>query len=254
MQITLFQAILIGFVYYLTNNGTPWLTGLGSISLRQPIVAGTVVGFILGKPIDGVIIGATINTLYLGFVNAGGTLPTDPGVGGVVGTALAIASGASPEVAMSIAVPVGLMGSMVWNLRQTLNSFFVQKMDKAAETGDTKLMARWQTWPPQILAMLVTVIPCAFLVYFGAEQTAAIIEKLAGTPLHILSVIGGILPALGLAMILRMLNTRNGIILLFVFGFFLRSYSGLSMLAVAIFAVVFGYFYSEVLYRKTEDQ
>ena len=253
MDITIIQAILIGFVYYLTNNGTPWLTGLGSISLRQPIVSGTVVGLILGQPVQGCIIGATINTLYLGFINAGGTLPTDPGVGGVVGTALALSSGASPEVAMPIAVPVGLMGSMVWNFRQTINSYFVHKMDKYAETADIDKMVFWQTWPTQIFAMAVTVIPCALLVYFGAEQAKGIIDSLAGTPLHILNVIGGVLPAIGIAMILRMLNTRSGILVLFVFGFFLRTYSGLSMLAVAIFAVVFGYFYSELMFRKEEE-
>lgn len=85
MQISIIQAILIGTLYYLTNNGVPWLTGLGSVSIRQPICAGTIVGLILGKPVEGCIMGATINTLYLGFVNAGGTLPTDPGIGGVVG-------------------------------------------------------------------------------------------------------------------------------------------------------------------------
>ena len=29
MQISIIQAILIGTLYYLTNNGVPWLTGLG---------------------------------------------------------------------------------------------------------------------------------------------------------------------------------------------------------------------------------
>lgn len=142
MHISIIQAILIGFLYYLTNNGVPWLTGLGSVSIRQPICSGTIVGIILGHPVEGCIIRATINTLYLGFVNAGGTLPTDPGIGGVVGTALAISSGATPEVAMSIAVPLGIMGTMVWNLRQTLNVYFVHKMDHYALTGNIK---RWHS-------------------------------------------------------------------------------------------------------------
>ncbi len=138
MQISIIQAILIGTLYYLTNNGVPWLTGLGSVSIRQPICAGTIVGLILGKPVEGCIMGATINTLYLGFVNAGGTLPTDPGIGGVVGTALALSANATPQVAMSIAVPLGVMGTMVWTLRQTVNIYFVHQMDKYAVTGDIK--------------------------------------------------------------------------------------------------------------------
>ena len=49
MKITLIQALLIGIVYYLGNIGTPWLSLLGSISVvYKPLVAGTLVGFILG--------------------------------------------------------------------------------------------------------------------------------------------------------------------------------------------------------------
>ena len=142
MQISIIQAILIGTLYYLTNNGVPWLTGLGSVSIRQPICAGTIVGLILGKPVEGCIMGATINTLYLGFVNAGGTLPTDPGIGGVVGTALALSANATPQVAMSIAVPLGVMGTMVWTLRQTVNIYFVHQMENMQLPG---ILKKWHS-------------------------------------------------------------------------------------------------------------
>lgn len=111
-------------------------------------------------------------------------------------------------------------------------------------------MAFWQLWPTQLLGMIVTIIPCALLVYFGADATSAVLEQLAGKPLHILTVIGGLLPAIGIAMIIRMLNTRNGILLFFTLGFYLRAYSGLSMLGVAIFAGIAAYFYGELKFRK----
>lgn len=138
MEISIIQAILLGTLYYLTNNGTPPLTGLGSVSIRQPVVCGTITGLILGDVVQGCIIGATINTLYLGFVNAGGTLPADAGIGGIVGTALALTSGSTAEAAIAIAVPLGIMGTMIWTLRQTVNIYFVHKMDKYAAIGDTK--------------------------------------------------------------------------------------------------------------------
>ena len=254
MQISIIQAILIGTLYYLTNNGVPWLTGLGSVSIRQPICAGTIVGLILGKPVEGCIMVATINTLYLGFVNAGGTLPTDPGIGGVVGTALALSANATPQVAMSIAVPLGVMGTMVWTLRQTVNIYFVHQMDKYAVTGDIKKMAFWQLVPTQLFGYAVTMIPCALLVYFGAPATQGLLDMLAGKPLHILSVIGGILPAIGIAMIIRMLNTRNGILIFFTLGFFLETYSGLSMLVVSIFAGIAAYFYGELKFGKAGNE
>ena len=253
MEITLFQAILMGLLYYLTNNAIPWVTGLGSVSIRQPVVAGTIVGIILGDPIQGCIIGATINTLYIGFMNVGGTLPADAGIGGIVGTALALSTGQSAEVAISIAVPLGIMGTLIWTLRQTVNIYFVHQMDKYAKVGDTKKMGFWQCWPAQIFACLVTAVPVTLLIYFGAPAVQGIIDMLTGTPLHILSTIGGLLPVIGIAMLIQMLNTRKGVLLFFVLGFFLETYSGLAMLVVAIFAGVFAYVYSELMYKEPAE-
>ena len=75
---------------------------------------------------------------------------------------------------------------------------------------------------------------------------------LSGTPLHILSAIGGLLPAIGIAMLLKMLNTRSGILLFFVMGFFLYTYSGLSMLVIAIFAGIFAWVYSDLKFKEEE--
>lgn len=55
-----------------------------------------------------------------------------PGIGGIVGTALALSSGASAEAAIAIAVPLGIAGTMIWTLRQTVNIYFVHQMDKYA--------------------------------------------------------------------------------------------------------------------------
>lgn len=60
------------------------------------------------------------------------------------------------------------------------------------------------------------------------------------------------MPVIGIAMLLQMLNTRSGILLFFVLGFFLQTYSGLGMLIIAIFAGVFAYVYAELKF-KTED-
>ena len=61
--------------------------------------------------------------------------------------------------------------------------------------GILKKMAFWQLVPTQLFGYAVTMIPCALLVYFGAPATQGLLDMLAGKPLHILSVIGGILPA-----------------------------------------------------------
>lgn len=253
MHISILQAILIGLLYYITVANSPWFTGLASVSIRQPIVAGTIVGCILGDPVKGLVIGATINTLFLGFISAGGTVASEPGIAGIVGTALTIITGASPAIALSLAVPFGLVGTLLWNVRMTGNSYFVHKLDKVAETGDVRKMMFIQLVPAQIACLILTAVPVALIVYFGGSAMNGILATLTGTPLQILKVIGGILPALGIAMTLRMLSNRKGIMVFFIFGFFLEVYSALPMLVLAIFGFAVAYVYSELKFKKEAE-
>ena len=253
MDISLFQAILIGIVYYLGNIGTPWLSLLGSISVvYKPLVAGTLVGFILGDPVTGCIIGAAINLPYVAFISAGGTAPQDPGLAGTVGTAWAMAAGVSPAAAVTIALPLGLLGTMIWVAHMTIDVAFVHMADKAAAEGDLDKICFYHVVPPQIVMFLLCVIPATIAVYFGSDAVAGLIQQLTGTPLHVLEVIGGLLPAIGIAMNLRSIS-RPGTILFFLFGFVLVSYSSIPVIAIAVIAAVIAYFYTTVLYNNNNQ-
>lgn len=254
MHITLFQAILIGVVYYLGNIGTPWLSLLGSISVvYKPLVAGTLVGFILGDPVQGCIIGAAINLPYVAFISAGGTAPQDPGLAGTVGTAWAMAAGVDPATAVTIALPLGLLGTMIWVAHMTLDVTFVHMADKAAEEGNIEKICFYHVAPPQILMFCLCVIPATIATYYGSTAVQGLIEQLTGTPLTILQVIGGLLPALGIAMNLRAIS-RPGTLLFYMVGFILVQYLGLPVIAVAVLGGVIGYFYTVLLNHNSLPQ
>lgn len=254
MHITLFQAILIGVVYYLGNIGTPWLSLLGSISVvYKPLVAGTLVGFILGDPVQGCIIGAAINLPYVAFISAGGTAPQDPGLAGTVGTAWAMAAGVDPATAVTIALPLGLLGTMIWVAHMTLDVTFVHMAVKAAEEGNIEKICFYHVAPPQILMFCLCVIPATIATYYGSTAVQGLIEQLTGTPLTVLQVIGGLLPALGIAMNLRAIS-RPGTLLFYMVGFILVQYLGLPVIAVAVLGGVIGYFYTVLLNHNSLPQ
>ena len=254
MHILLFQAILIGVVYYLGNIGTPWLSLLGSISVvYKPLVAGTLVGFILGDPVQGCIIGAAINLPYVAFISAGGTAPQDPGLAGTVGTAWALAAGVDPSAAVTIALPLGLLGTMIWVAHMTLDVTFVHMADKAADQGDIDKICFWHVVPPQILMFCLCVIPATIATYFGSTAVQGLIEQLTGRPLTVLQVIGGLLPALGIAMNLRAIS-RPGTLLFYMIGFILVQYMKLPVIAVAVLGLVIGYFYTMLLNNNQVQQ
>jgi hypothetical protein len=89
VTVTPLQAALIGLGYYFSMS--PWWFGVGLFTFYRPLVAGLCVGIILGDPAQGALIGAAINLFYLGFIAAGGAIPSDPSLAGWLGTTIAIA-------------------------------------------------------------------------------------------------------------------------------------------------------------------
>lgn len=252
MKINIIQAILIGIIYYLTVNGTPWLSLLGSTVLARPLICGTAVGFVLGDPVQGVIYGAAITLPFLAYISAGGTVPMDPGFAGTLGTALAMAAQTTPKVAVTLAVPIGLLGTVIWIVHMTVDISFLHMIDKAADQGNAKKANRLQMYMPQIFLALITVIPAAIVVYFGSGAMATLLDSLQGTPMHILNVIGGVLPALGIAMILKSINNKD-ILVYFAIGVVLAVYLKLPVIAVSVIGLIIAFLYTQLQFSSKDE-
>jgi PTS system mannose-specific IIC component len=236
---------MLGVVYYLGVIGTPWTTVLGSASIFQkPLVAGTLVGLILGHPTEGVIIGAAIQLPYIAYISAGGTIPSDPGLAGVLGTAFAIVGGLDPATAITIAIPFGLLGTVIWVIHMTVDVTFVHMADKAAEEGNLKKVCFLHVIPPQITVFMISVIPVMLRAYYGADYMANFVSMLSGNVLHILQIIGGVLPALGVAMNLRSISRPNTYAF-YILGFIMSVYMGLNTIVIAVLAFVIAWFYTQ---------
>lgn len=244
MNVNILQAFLIGVVYYFGISGTPWLTSNNSMAIMRPMVSGTLVGLILGNPVQGCIIGSAINLPYLAFITAGGTVPMDPGIAGTLGTALGLLSGVSPTAAAALAIPLGLLGTVIWSVHMTVDISFVHMADTAAEKGNIDRINFLHVVPPQIFLAVITITPVMTAVYFGSGYVTGLVEILEGKPLEILGLIGGILPALGIAMNLKTLNS-DGVLVFFVLGFMFSMYSGLGILPISIFAAILSYIYTK---------
>lgn len=236
MEITSFQAFWIALIYYMGN--ATWLFGVGFFTVYRPLVNGFLVGLVLGDPVTGTIVGATINLMYLGFISAGGALPGDPCLAGTLGTAIAIASGIEAEAALALAVPIGLLGTLIWFLRLTVDTIFVHKADKYAEEGNTKGVAFMNVFPPQIFLFIISFFPVFFAAKYGPDAIKSLIDFLGANVLHALIVIGGMMPALGVAMILKGLYKGDNKPYYFL-GFLLAVYFELDIIAIGLFGLIF---------------
>src|SRR5690606_34199229 len=117
-------AFLAGFAYFSR-------LFLGDLYLERPIILGPVVGLVMGDVQTGLIVGGTLEFVFMGAVDIGGSVPPNYAIGAVLGTAFAISTGQGIEAALLVAIPASLLGSFFEVLAKTFSSEFVN----AAEIG-----------------------------------------------------------------------------------------------------------------------
>ena len=233
VRITWGAAAIISLCYYLSQSA--WLAGLGFWTLYRPLVGGMLVGIILGDPAGGARAGAAINLAYLGFIATGGALPSDISLAGYVGTTLVLAGGLDEGAALALTVPVGMLGYVIFQLRMTLDVAFVHWADRFAARGDARGVALCNTVPPQALLLILSAVPCFLVVYHGPAWLGGAMAHMPEWLLPGLSLIGGLLPALGIAMTLRFLwRGVNGAY--FVLAFVISSLLNIPALSFALMA------------------
>ncbi len=235
---TALQALLIAIFYYIGTGPVPFGSMGNWATINRPLVMGWIVGIILGDPVQGTIIGATINIIYLGFISAGGTLPSDSGMAGTFGTAFALVGGLDPNAAMALAIPMGALGSLLWVVTMTYQSFFVRLADKWIEEGRDDLMIVIDYYLPHGIKAIARIAYAFAGLYYGSSVITRLVDMLQGPILDALSVMGGVLPAVGIAMMLTMIFNGKARVFFFL-GFLATSYLGLGTIpALFIFLCV----------------
>lgn len=163
-------------------------------------------------------------------------MPSDQSLAGILGTALALAGGLSTEEALAIAVPIGLLGTLVYQGKMTGNVIFVHMLDRYIEKGETRYVWVYHVLLPMIFLFCITAVPCTLACYFGADVVGKVLEVLGGRVLGIIGAVGGMLPAVGIALNMRAIFKGEARVFFFV-GFVLMVYFELSLLAIGIIAI-----------------
>ena len=177
---SILTATLLSLLYFWGNSA--FVLGVNWWTVMRPLVSGFLAGVILGDPVKGAMVGAQINILYLGFIGAGGALPGDICLAGVVGTTIAITGNLPVETAMALAVPVGLLGTIIWVVKMTVNTAWVRVAEKMSAKGDTRYYWIPNIVLPQLLLFLMSFIPCFLMVYFGTDYLFR--REHSGRPSH----------------------------------------------------------------------
>lgn len=231
-----FEAALIGILCYLGSLSSPWLLGVtgGWYLITRPLVSGMLVGLILGDMQTGIIIGVAVQAVYIAMVTPGGSMPADLNFVAFPAIALGILSGKGAEVAVALAATIGIAGTVLFNAMLVLNSWWNHRADVALEKGDERGVYLNSAIWPQVTNFLMRFVPTFIAVYFGAQYISAFMDSLPHIVLSTMNVLGGILPAVGIAILLKQIIKSYSMLIYFLVGFICIVFLKLNMVALVI--------------------
>jgi len=243
---TLFIAIFMGVYYWFCRLRFGYTI---SSALLQPVSIAVFVGLITGNMALSMQIGAALQLVYLGVTSTpGGNVPSDPALAGCIAIPLGVMSNMTPEVAVALAVPFGVIGVFVDQLRRTTNAFWIHRADKYAEDADVKGIMRCAYVYPALMGFLIRFPFVFIIVYLGAGAADTVLAMMPDVLLHAFEVMGGILPALGFALTIQVIGKRE-LIPFFFIGYFAVAYLGLDVMAMAIFGVCIAFIMRMIMFK-----
>lgn len=251
MELRLILAIVAGILYwygsqnifYCFMEGFSWL----------PLMHAVIYGLITGQMTQALIIGASISALYISLVAAGGNTPADCAAAGTIAIPLALMANMDVATATALAVSVAVIGNLLQPIQYNIAGAFAHLADRYAAEGNYNGIFRTNFL--SIIPVFLIRFPVAFAaVYFGASFVEDLMASMPVWLSNGLVVAGGILPALGIAVTLRIIN-KEQYIPLFLIGYFFVGLFSLSTLAAAIFGVCGVVLYTVLsVEREKEEQ
>lgn len=237
---TIWQCLLIAVFGYLSSIYSPWLALGGWYTLGRPLIAGTVVGLIMGDLSTGILLGCAVQTLFIGLVTPGGSMPADVNFAAWIGIPLAMLAGADSGYALALSVPLSFLGVLAVLLTITINSVFVHRQDKYIEQGKLEKAINIPV-VGQITNFLVRFIPIFVCLFFGAPLVPKFQEVIPIEVVGILAGFGNLLPLIGFAILLRYVCKRTIDLIYYLVGFTLSAALGLPVVPVLIIAALLAY-------------
>lgn len=210
---------------------------LASCLLKRPIILSALTGLVLGDVYQGCMIGATLELVFLGAMAIGASNPPDMASGTIIGTAYVIIDGADVATAVTLAVSISMIMSFISNFfMAVVGPMLAAKADRCAQNCDGRGIdlihlgfAIGQT--------LVMGAICTAGYYAGSAAIQVVVDSIPAWVTDGLNYAMGIMPAIGFAILTRMIADKKTACFLFL-GFILVAYLNMNLVGVALAGLI----------------
>ncbi len=182
----------------------------GQFMIAQPLVSGSLFGLIAGDVQSGILVGATVQLLWIGVLPVGAFIPSDHSVTGSLTVILALflvkaaalSLGEATVLALAASIPAGYLSGKLDILVRQLNSEWNGPVERALEKSSGKPIV-WAAWAGLGAAFLRNFLIYILWLTVGAVLLAAMAKGLSPAVRHALEMVFWMLPAVALAVVIE---------------------------------------------------
>ena len=260
---SLIQAILIGLLSCCGASTIACLgTTVGNYTLNRPLVASLFVGLIMGD-VSGVIqIGIPMQVMWIALVTPGGTVASDLRAVSFVGIPLAYVGAKAAGLdfggeeayglSSSISAMTGVIGITLFYGTAMFNLIWQHYGWAQLDKGNLEVVGKVDTLFPLVTHFVLSFLPCTLLCYYGSGAVEQLFQNLTTDIWYVKAIltVGAVLPAVGIAILLKSVIDKTSDLVYFLFGFTLAASMGLTLIGATCIGAVFALIKYEMAMAK----
>lgn len=233
------------------------IVGMGSIldefQTHRPLIACTLIGFILGDIRTGIIIGGTLEMMALGWMNIGAAVSPDTALASTVSTILVIAGQQSVGAGIAIAIPIAVAGQVLTILCRTITVFFQHRADAYALEGNIRGIDRCHIFALCLQALRIGIPTLIVAKFVGTNAVHNMLNAIPKVVTGGLQVAGGFIVVVGYAMVINMMEAKY-LMPFFFLGFVVAAFTNFNLVALGILGTIAAIIYIQLNPKYQEKE
>ncbi len=201
--------------------------------LNRPIVVAPILGLLLGDFHTGIIMGASLESIFMGISAIGGSVPADALSASIVAVCYTVLTGSDVETGLAIALPIGTVMASLSSIFLSISSALAPYWERLAVSGK----------PGNFLAQnlvfsgLIYPLPNVIIIFLGiAYGVTGLNQALNALPAFFmtgLSAASSMMVAVGFAILISMIWSKEVASFFFV-GYIMAKILKMDSLSIAI--------------------
>lgn len=232
------------------------LAGMGSVldawQFHQPLVASTLIGVAMGRPIEGIMLGGSLQMITMGWMNIGAAMAPDAALAAIVSAILVTGpAGVSVREGIALAIPLAVAGQVLTIFVRTATVVIAHLADEAARKAKFRTI-EYLHFGALLLQGLRVAIPAMLILSIPSTAVVAGLNAIPTVITEGLQIAGGFVVVVGYAMVINMM-AADSLWPFFFLGFVLAAVTVLNLIAMGIIGVSLALIYIRLRGKKTVD-